>query len=126
MDSQTKEIAWIGRARREYEAFPAKAMRDAGHALAVLQSGCDPEDWKPMETIGRGACELRVRVWDGGTVHYRVIYVARFPEAVYVLHAFEKKTEATSRHDLEVARVRYSSMLRERRKLQTPAGKEPR
>jgi phage-related protein len=52
--------------------------------------------------------------WDGGTLQFRVIYVARFPEAVYVLHAFEKKTETTSRHNVDVAKVRYASMLRER------------
>lgn len=119
MNSDVKPLIWVGRSRREFEAFPAKAMREAGFYLKWLQNGLDPEDWKPMEAIGRGACELRVRVWEGGSVQFRVIYVARFPEGVYILHAFEKKTETTSRHNLDVARVRYASMLRDRGSAQT-------
>ncbi|MBB4635674.1 type II toxin-antitoxin system RelE/ParE family toxin [Longimicrobium terrae] len=114
MENGPKPLIWIGRARREFEAFPAKAIEEAGFQLEWIQNGVDPADWKPMETIGRGACELRVRIWDGGTVQLRVIYVARFAEAVYILHAFEKKTKATSRHNLDVAKVRYAGMLRER------------
>ena len=67
-----------------------------------------------METIGPGACEIRVRTHQGGAVQHRVIYVARFKEAVYVLHAFQKTTQATSQHNVDVARARYAQLLRER------------
>jgi phage-related protein len=64
-----------------------------------------------MPSVGKGVEELRV--WDdSGT--YRVIYVARLQDAVYVLHAFQKKTKATSKHDLEVAKARYSEMMQGR------------
>jgi phage-related protein len=75
-----------------------------------------PLDWKAMESVGPGACEIRVAEDDGGgEVQHRVLYVAKFPEAVYVLHAFEKKSQKTSEHDLEVGRARYRQMQRERR-----------
>jgi phage-related protein len=65
-----------------------------------------------MEGVGPGAAEIRVRSFQGGTVQHRVIYVAKFPEAVYVLHAFEKKTQATSPHHLQVAAKRYRELVR--------------
>ena len=70
----------------------------------MVQVGRDPGDWKPMSTVGAGACEIRVRDDTGA---FRVIYVARFEDAVYVLHAFQKKSRKTSRSDLYLARKRY-------------------
>ncbi len=70
----------------------------------MAQVGRNPDDWKPMSTVGPGACEIRVRDEAGA---FRVIYVARFADAVYVLHAFQKKTRKTSRMDVELARQRY-------------------
>ena len=70
----------------------------------MVQVGRNPDDWKPMSTVGSGACEIRVRDEAGA---FRVIYVAKFEDAVYVLHAFQKKTRKTSRADLELARERY-------------------
>ena len=70
----------------------------------MVQVGRDPDDWKPMSAVGRGACEIRVRDEAGA---FRVIYVAGFEDAVYVLHAFQKKARKTSRADLELARERY-------------------
>lgn len=65
-----------------------------------------------MPSIGRGVEELRV--WDeSGT--YRVIYVARFSDAIYVLHAFQKKSQATSKRDLELAKTRLDDLLRDKR-----------
>ena len=75
-----------------------------------VQDGELPVDWKPMPTVGPGVNELRVRA--GGA--YRVLYVAKFAEAVYVLHAFEKKTRKTARLDVELARQRYRNLVRER------------
>ena len=106
---------WVGASRREIDDFPSVARRRAGQSLRLVQEGLQPEDWKPMGSVGLGVRELRVRQTEGGVVQYRVIYVARFREAVYVLHAFEKKARATPAHHVEVARARYRAMLRERR-----------
>ena len=83
----------------------------AGRELERVQRGADPVDWKPMTSVGRGAREIRVHV-DG---ELRVFYVATFPEAVYVLHVFEKKTQRTSARDLALGQQRYRTMQRERR-----------
>jgi phage-related protein len=85
-----------------------------------VQRGLEPKDWKPMESVGPGAREIRVRTHEGGTVQHRVVYVARFEEAVYVLHAFQKTTQATSQHNVDVARARYAQLLRERREGDRP------
>jgi len=86
-------------------------MREAGHQLELVQDGREPKDWKPMSTIGTGVNELRVRA--GGA--FRVIYVAKFAEAVYVLHAFEKKSRRTALLDIELARSRYRNLIQTRR-----------
>ena len=67
------------------------ARRAAGYQLERVQSGLEPADWRPMKGIGAGVCEIRIH----GAVEHRVLYVATFPEAVYVLHAFEKKSRRT-------------------------------
>jgi phage-related protein len=80
-----------------------------GYQLDKVQRGHQPDDFKPMPSIGRGVEELRV--WDeSGT--YRVVYTARVAEAVYVLHAFQKKTQATSQRDVDVAKARYNELMR--------------
>lgn len=73
-----------------------EARQDAGFNLDFVQRGLDPENWKPMKTVGVGVNEIRVRDATGA---YRVIYLATRPEAVYVLHCFQKKTEKTSQHE---------------------------
>ncbi len=70
----------------------------------MVQVGRNPDDWKPMPSVGAGACEIRVQDQAGA---FRVIYVARFEDAVYVLHAFQKKSRKTSRSDIDLARKRY-------------------
>lgn len=112
--SDEKPLRWVGPAQKEVRALPDEARTLAGRDLRRVQRGRMPKDWKPMERVGPGACEIRVRTAEGGTVQHRVIYVARFPEAVYVLHAFEKKTQRTPPHHLELAGSRYRQMLRER------------
>jgi phage-related protein len=99
-----KAVRFIGSARRDLSAFPDAARVRAGHELFMVQVGRDPDDWKPMAPVGAGACEIRVRDAAG---QYRVIYVATFRNAVYVLHAFQKKSEKTAGADLELARRRY-------------------
>lgn len=121
MSQPLKPVTWVGAALRELRDFPELARSIAGKNLNLVQEGLDPEDWKPMDTVGPGARELRIRTFESGTLQHRVIYVAKFPEAVYVLHGFEKKTEKTSPHHLEVAAARYRQML-QMRKLQSKGG----
>jgi len=96
----------------DLRAFPKAVRQDAGFQLDRVQNGREPHDWKPMPTVGRGVQEIRV--WDdAGT--FRVIYVARFASAVYVLHCFQKKTVKTSQADLDLASKRYKELLKELR-----------
>ena len=76
-----------------------------------MQTGLDPSDWKPMNTIGANVREIRIHVRD----EYRVIYVATFEEAVYVLHAFQKKTRKTTKRDLSLATSRLTEVVKKRR-----------
>jgi phage-related protein len=99
-----KPVRFAGSAREDLAAFPEPARRTAGYELFMVQVGREPSDFKPMPDVGPGVHEIRVRDRAGT---FRVIYVARFDEAVYVLHAFQKKTAKASRLDIEVARRRY-------------------
>ena len=82
-----------------------------GTELRQIQNGLMPSDFKPMTTVGAGVFEIRVRAGN----QYRVIYVAKFSEAVYVLHAFVKKTQKTAAPDLELAHNRYNALLNTRK-----------
>jgi len=106
-----KRIEWRGDSLARLREFPREAMREAGYQLERVQDGREPQDWKPMRSIGPGVMELRVHL--GGA--FRVIYLAKFAEAVYVLHAFQKKSQRTERLDIELARSRFSSVMKERR-----------
>lgn len=114
MRTEPKRLKFVGSSRRDVRTFPSEAQKAAGEELRRVQWGKAPVDWKPMNGVGPGACEIRVRSSDGGTVQHRVIYVAKFEEAVYVLHAFDKKTQETPQYQLDVAAARYKQMLRER------------
>lgn len=94
----------------DLSGFPAPARRKAGFQLFLVQEGEDPEDWKPMAGIGPCARGIRIREEDGA---FRVIYVATFASAVYVLHCFQKKTRKTSDAEIELARRRYKELVRE-------------
>ena len=106
-----KPVTFRGSALDDLRAFPETARRAAGYQLGKLQNGLDPNDWKPMPTIGQGVSEIRVRDASGA---FRIIYVAKLPEAVYLLHCFQKKTQKTARADLELAAKRYQELLKER------------
>jgi phage-related protein len=93
------------------KAFPADVRRVAGYQLWLVQAGRNPDDWKPLPTIGIGVKEIRVRT---GREH-RVIYIASFAEGIYVLHAYEKKTRTTPKRDLVLARSRLHEVIRRRR-----------
>jgi phage-related protein len=100
-------VAFVGSAKKDYLAFPRSAQKVAGFELQLVQEGKHPTDFKPMPSIGPGVQEIRVWVEEGT---FRVIYVARFADAVYVLHAFQKKTQATETSDLDLARSRYRAL----------------
>lgn len=99
-----KPLIWCGSARKDLSAFPDDARRRSGFQLLRVQRGMDPDDWKPMTTIGAGVREIRVQ---DERCAWRVIYLCDRPEGVYVLHAFQKKTERTSQRDIELARERF-------------------
>lgn len=117
MSRDEKPIHWIGSSYRDLCDFPRDALRQAGHNLGLVQNGLMPEDFKPFEEVGPGTYEIRISTEEGGNVQHRVFYVAKLPEAVYVLHAFRKTTRATERHDRELGKARYREMLRDRRRL---------
>ncbi|SAL20166.1 bacteriophage protein [Caballeronia choica] len=104
-----KPIRFLGDALKCLRDFPEDARHDAGFQLDKVQRGQQPDDFKPMPSIGRGVEELRI--WDeSGT--YRVVYTARLADAVYVLHAFQKKTQATSKRDIDLAAARFNELMR--------------
>ena len=106
-----KPVHFIGDSLRRLRAFPRDARHDAGQQIIKVQQGEQPDDFKPMPSIGKGVEELRV--WDE-TGTYRVVYTARRAEAVYVLHAFQKKSQATSKPDIAIAMKRYAQLMRTR------------
>jgi len=105
-----KVLRFRGRARDDLCAFPNLARREAGVQLDLVQRGMEPTDWKPMTAVGRGAQEIRIQDEAGA---FRVIYVAKFANAVYVLHCFQKKTPKTSKADLDLAAKRYADLVQE-------------
>jgi len=107
-----KPIRFLGDSLECLREFPEEARQDAGYQLDQVQRGQQPSDYKPMASVGKGVEELRIRD-DNGI--FRVIYLARLPQAVFVLHAFQKKSRATARQDIEIATDRYADLMRERR-----------
>lgn len=107
-----KLVTWLGDSRDRVSDFPEETRAVAGFELWEVQQGKEPSDWKPMPSVGIGVNEIRVRV--GGA--YRLIYVARFSEAVYVLHAFQKKASKTSKPDIDLARRRFRELVQERKR----------
>ena len=107
-----KPLGFLGDSLDVLRAFPDGARRAAGFQLDRLQRGLEPLDWKPMTSIGPGVQEIRVR--EGGGA-FRVIYFARLPEAVYVIHCFQKKTQRTPQRELDLARRRLSELMRTQR-----------
>ena len=98
-----KPVLWVGSSREDLKRFPVAARRRAGHEIDMLQRGLEPTDFKAMPAIGAGVHELRIRA--GGA--FRVFYVVRFEEAIYVLHAFQKRSRRTSRLDIDLGTSRY-------------------
>ncbi|HAU0842394.1 TPA: type II toxin-antitoxin system RelE/ParE family toxin [Legionella pneumophila] len=104
-----KPIRFLGDSLSRLREFDVDAKQDAGYQLDKVQRGEQPDDFKPMPSIGKGVEEIRI--WDeSGT--YRVIYTARLADAVYVLHAFQKKTQATAKRDIDLAKTRFTELMR--------------
>ena len=108
--TERKPVEFRGSALADLRRFPTSARREAGYQLDLVQQGFEPDDWKPMPIVGRGVQEIRVRDAAGA---FRVLYVARLADAVYVLHCFQKKTQKTSKPDLELAGKRYRDLTKE-------------
>jgi phage-related protein len=100
-----KPVVFLGDSRARIRDFPETTRRQAGMELRRVQAGLDPSNWKPMAGVGSGVREIRIRDAAGA---FRVLYIASFAEAVYVLHAFHKKSQATARRDLELASLRLT------------------
>ena len=109
-----KPIDWRGSSLDDIKddaIFTVNARREAGHQLSQVQAGLEPDRWKPFDEVGPDTREIIVNLDDGW---FRVMYVAKFAEAVYVLHCFKKKTNATSKHDKQIASTRYKAVIKER------------
>jgi len=107
-----KPVIWLGSSHDDIRRFSDESRQQAGFELYQIQQGYEPSDWKPVLTIGAGVKEVRVHSQN----EYRVMYVAKFAEAVYVLHAFVKKTQQTSKADIELARNRYKQLIAARQR----------
>lgn len=107
-DRAPRSIEFRGTSRADLRRFPLDARREAGLQLFQVQQGDSPDDWKPMDDIGAGVREIRIRETSGA---YRVMYVAKFADAIYVLHCFQKKTQKTAPRDLELAKRRYKELV---------------
>jgi len=107
-----KPLVWLGSSLNDLRAFPDEARQEAGFQLRRVQKGLSPTDGKPMSIVGPGVIEIRIHT----TQEYRVFYVAKFAEAVYVLHAFTKQTQKTPQHDIDLVQRRYAELVRARSK----------
>ena len=104
-----KRVVWLGSSKADLKALPKTVLAQAGYQLFLVQCGLEPTDWKPMSTVGAGVREIRVRDSSGA---FRVIYLMSRPEAIYVLHCFQKKTQATLQSDIELAKNRLNMVPR--------------
>jgi phage-related protein len=104
-----KRVVGLGSSKADLKALPKAVLAQAGYALFLVQCGLEPTDWKPMSAVGQGVREIRVRDSSGA---FRVIYQMSRPEAVYVLHCFQKKTQATSQSDIQFAQKRLKMVPR--------------
>jgi len=102
-----KPIHWIGTSLTDLIAFPDEVKREAGYQLHRVQNGLDPENWKPFQEVGAGVKEIRISDISGV---FRIMYVAKFSDKIYLLHSFQKKTQKTSLNDINIAKTRYKAI----------------
>lgn len=112
--SVPKPIIWMGSSYDDLLAFPEGPRRQAGYQLHRIQAGLGAEDWKPMTEIGPGIAEIRLRDGPGA---WRVFYLARLDEAIYILHRFNKKSQRTSDRDKAIGKARYKAVMQYHRSL---------
>jgi phage-related protein len=105
-----KPARFIDSSRKDLGDMPEEARKNLGRELMMVQLGGEPDDFKPMPIIGPGSYEIRYRDNSGA---FRLIYVAKFSDAVYVLHAFQKKTPTTAKSDIDLAANRYRKLVKE-------------
>jgi len=103
-----KPITWLGDTYKVVKEYPANVRKEIGYSLDKLQRGLELFDWKPMTTVGQGVREIRVHQEN----EYRIFYVAKFEESIYVLHVFTKKTQHTSQKDIDLGKDRYKEVLK--------------
>ncbi|MBB3590656.1 phage-related protein [Rhizobium sp. BK529] len=106
----SKDIIWMGSSFEDIKEFPKGARKQAGHDLNRIKAGLPPNDWKTFSTVGPGTAEIRIK--DEGN-QYRVFYVAKFDDGIFVLHCFSKTTQKTSQHDIDVGKSRYKAMKKQ-------------
>jgi phage-related protein len=104
-----RPLRFLGDSLKCLRDFPEDARHDAGYQLDNVQRGEQPDDFKPLVTVGKGAEEIRI-IDESGV--FRVIYLARREDAVYVLHAFQKKSQATAKKDIDTAKKRFAQLSR--------------
>jgi phage-related protein len=104
-----KPIEFIGDSLASVRDFPDDARQAAGYQLDRVQRGLEPDDWKPMATVGAGVREIRIREYSGA---FRVIYLATLADRLVVLHAFQKKTQKTAQRDIDLAAKRFRELQR--------------
>ncbi|WP_428354343.1 type II toxin-antitoxin system RelE/ParE family toxin [Methyloprofundus sp.] len=105
-----KPIYWIGSSLKDLLTLPDEVKREAGYQLHRVQNGLEPENWKPFQEIGSGVKEIRIYDQDGA---FRVMYVAKFSEKIYVLHAFQQKSQKTNQNEINIAKTRYKAIQNE-------------
>lgn len=108
-----KPLTWLGSSNKIIRKFTTEARKEAGYQIYRVQQGLAPTDFKPMPSMGVGVFEIRLH----RPHEHRVIYVTKFQEAVYVLHAFEKKTQKTAQREIEITKQAYKEMLVRRKNL---------
>ena len=106
-----KPVTFLGDSLKRLREFPEDARQDTGYQLDRVQRGMQPADFKPMPSVGKGVEEIRVRDETGA---FRVVYTARLSDAVYVLHAFQKKTQITAKRDIDLATERFKELMKGR------------
>ncbi len=107
-----KQLLWIGSSYKTVCAWSKGVKQAAGYQLYLIQQGMDPDDWKPMQSVGAGVREVRIHV----AGEHRIVYVAKFDEGVYILHTFAKKTQKTPKKDIEIAKARFQEVMQARTK----------
>ena len=108
-----KPVTWVDSSLKDLLKFPIEARKEVGFQIGKVQNGENPDNWKPFDQVGAGVKEIRI---DENNGIYRVMYVAKFEDAIYVLHSFQKKTQTTSKQDKDIAKARYKRVLAKRAK----------